>query len=221
VTRLPRLRPSELDDEQRPVYAAITEGRRSAGPALFETVAADGSLQGPFNAMLHAPRLGLALQRVGEVLRFESSLPARARELAILAVAAATRCEYEWYAHTAVARHLGVPEEVPAALAAGRRPAGVDAVEAAVLDLIAVVLPGGPVPDAAHAAARDVLGEQGVVEVVALCGYYRLLADLLRTFEVPLPDGAVARWDAGEVAGWDAGEGAGPSAAPGGGELRG
>ncbi|MDQ4117750.1 MAG: carboxymuconolactone decarboxylase family protein, partial [Actinomycetota bacterium] len=82
-SRLPGLRPPELDDAQRGVYSAITDGARGHVPT-----APDGSLAGPFNAMVHAPWVGDALQELGAALRTRGRLPARTRELAVLAVAA-------------------------------------------------------------------------------------------------------------------------------------
>jgi 4-carboxymuconolactone decarboxylase len=86
-SRLALLPPASLDDAQVTLYDVIARGRRSGGESQFLLTNEDGSLTGPFNAMLYAPQLGHALQAVGEVIRFESSIPRRGRESAILTVA--------------------------------------------------------------------------------------------------------------------------------------
>jgi 4-carboxymuconolactone decarboxylase len=111
VTRLPHYRPSELDDAQRDLYDAITGGPRAAKPRPFPLTDAEGRLNGPFNAMLAAPPLGQALQRLGAAVRYETSLSARVREMAILAVAAHWDSAFERYAHEAVGRTAELPGE--------------------------------------------------------------------------------------------------------------
>ncbi|MEV6625768.1 carboxymuconolactone decarboxylase family protein, partial [Amycolatopsis sp. NPDC051114] len=86
MTRLPRLSPADLDDDQRALREAITGGPRAGGP--FPLTDAAGALTGPFNALLFAPPAGQALQRLGAAVRYETAIGDRARELAILAVAA-------------------------------------------------------------------------------------------------------------------------------------
>src|SRR5680860_374674 len=108
--RLPELRPDGFDADQRELYLAITGGPRSQGPQHFALTRADGSLRGPFNAMLLHPELGGALQRVGSVLRYGGTLSNRERELAILLVAARRDSEFEFEAHEAVGRAVGLDD---------------------------------------------------------------------------------------------------------------
>jgi 4-carboxymuconolactone decarboxylase len=198
MTRLPPLPPDRLSAAQRAVYEAITGGRRSSGGSPFELVAADGSLLGPFGAMLRSPRVGDAVQRLGELLRFESSLRADVRELAILTVARAWRSEFEWYAHAAAGARAGLPAEVIRALREGRRPEGLDAGQAAAYDLCLALDTDRRVPGELYARARACLGEQGVVDLVFVYGYYVLVAATLSTFEIGPPDGAATAFQPGE-----------------------
>jgi hypothetical protein len=101
--------PADLDDQQRALYDAIAGGPRAAGPRLFALTDAAGRLNGPFNAMLFAPEVGTALQDLGAAIRYRSSLTARIREMAILAVAAHWDSAFERYAHEAVGRAAGRP----------------------------------------------------------------------------------------------------------------
>jgi 4-carboxymuconolactone decarboxylase len=77
--RLPRLTPERLDQEQQAVYAAIAGGPRAAGPQAFPLTGADGSLNGPFGVMLHAPSVGAPLQDLGSAIRYRTGLSARVR----------------------------------------------------------------------------------------------------------------------------------------------
>jgi 4-carboxymuconolactone decarboxylase len=121
--RLAGLRPGDLDEDQRRLYADITGGPRGRGPQPFELTDHAGALVGPFNAMLLRPAIGAALQELGSAIRYRGDLPARARELAILVVAAHWNSEFEWAAHEAIGRAAGVSDDEIAAIAAGREPA--------------------------------------------------------------------------------------------------
>lgn len=167
--RLRPLRPEDLDAEQRALREALTDppGRVGTDP--------DGSLQGPFDAMLRAPRSGAALQGVGAALRYRGVLPDRVRELAILRVAAHHRSAYEWHAHAPVAAALEVVD-----------PHAEQVAVAAVDELLGT----GDLTDDAWSRTVDALGEAGAVELTTVVGYYALLAMQLRVLRVPLPDGA-------------------------------
>ena len=118
--RIPKLAPSDLDDEQHALYDAITGGRRAQGPQLFRLADSEGCLEGPFNAFLLQPRLGSALQALGSSVRYETALSDRCREIAILVVAAHWQSDFEWYAHEAVARSAGLTDADLAAIRDGR-----------------------------------------------------------------------------------------------------
>jgi 4-carboxymuconolactone decarboxylase len=118
--RIPKLKPTALDDEQRTLYDAIAGGRRAQGPQLFRLADADGCLEGPFNAFLLQPRLGSALQALGAAVRYETALDARSREIAILVVAAHWHSDFEQYAHEAVGRAAGLTDAHLAAIRDGR-----------------------------------------------------------------------------------------------------
>ena len=126
MARLPKLPPEALDEDQKRLYDAITAGPRASGRQAFPLVDGAGALEGPFNAMLLRPALGSALQELGAAVRYQGTLPGRARELAILVVAAAWECEFEQQAHEATGRLLGLREEDIAAIRAGQEPAGAD-----------------------------------------------------------------------------------------------
>ena len=90
MTRLSALLQDRLDDEQRAVLEAIVGGKRGSGASLGGYLDARGALRGPFNAMVHRPDLGMVVQRLGEMLRFEGRLTGAQREIGILVVAVVT-----------------------------------------------------------------------------------------------------------------------------------
>src|SRR5699024_110086 len=103
--RLPAPTRDDLGRQAREVYDAITTGERATGGLSRNVADEDGRLQGPYNAMVHAsPEIGDALQQLGAAIRFHGALPDRAREVAILTVAAFRECAFEWQAHAAAAR---------------------------------------------------------------------------------------------------------------------
>lgn len=188
-SRLPDLGPADLDATQHALYSAITGGPRGGVPT-----APDGSLAGPFNAMLHAPWVGGELQELGAALRTRGRLPARARELAVLAVAAHHRSGFEWWAHARIAADAGVPDGLVDAVRAGTGPLPEDPVERAALVATRELLHTGDLDDDAWAAAHAVLGDAGLVELTTLVGYYELLARQMRVFRVPVPHGEPDQW---------------------------
>jgi 4-carboxymuconolactone decarboxylase len=185
--RLAKLSPASLDPAQRAVYDAVAGGRRARGRQAFRLVDDEGGLEGPFNAFLLQPRLGDALQAVGERVRYETSLPDRARELAILVVAVHWQSAFEWHAHAAVARSLGLDDEQLRALQAQDFSVleGDERLVATTAHALAAV---GDLDDDAYAAAVDALGEPALFELLTLVGYYATLALQLRVFRVGLPD---------------------------------
>jgi 4-carboxymuconolactone decarboxylase len=186
IGRLRPLRPDELSEEQRRLYEVLTTGPRGAAGAGLE-VRADASLGGPFNAMLHHPGVGTALQRLGGRLRFAGVLAPRCRELAILLVAAHHRSGYEWQAHAAIGQAEGLSAAQVEAVRVGGEPALDDEAERATVAAVRELLASGDLADASYRRTVDVLGETGVVELTTLVGYYGLLALQLRVFRVPLP----------------------------------
>jgi 4-carboxymuconolactone decarboxylase len=187
--RLPNPTPEQLDADQRALYDEIAGGPRSAGPQLFELVDRQGRLNGPFGIMLHSPAVGTALQAVGAAVRYRSVLPDRMRELAILTVAAHWDSDFERYSHVPLARHVGLSDAEVAGLVAGEEVAFEDPAECAVHRVVRALLHASDLTDEEYAAGRDAIGEQGLVELTTLVGYYATLALQLRVFRVTAPDG--------------------------------
>lgn len=186
--RLPWPTPDELDPPRRAVYDRIVGGPRGDGEPAFALTDGQGRLHGPFNALLVAPAVGDAVQALGAALRYRTQLPDRCRELAILAVAAAHDSDFEWYAHAAVGRRVGLSEPVLAAVRAGRIPRDhLDGVEVVALEVTHELIARRDLAEDAYAAAVDTLGLEQLAELVTLVGYYQLLALVLEVWRTPLP----------------------------------
>lgn len=153
--------------EQRRVVDLIASGPRGAVPS-------------PFLAMLDAPLLAEAIQNVGAAIRFSSTLPDALREVAILATAGAVRCGYEWNYHAPIARAAGVGEEVIAATLPDAPPTAVEEPAATVIALCRALVTTGEAGPTELAAAVERLGRTGATELVAIAGYYRLLAGFIK-----------------------------------------
>jgi 4-carboxymuconolactone decarboxylase len=178
-SRFPPLAVDAMTSEQRQVAEAIASGPR-------------GGLRGPFQAWLRSPALADRLQKVGEYLRFSSAVPRRLNELAILMTARAWDAQFEWWAHHRLALEAGLDPAVAADIAEGRRPSAMQPDEAVVYDFCAELRATRRVSDATLAAALALLGEAGVVDLIAVSGYYDLVSMTLNVAEVPLPDGVAA-----------------------------
>jgi 4-carboxymuconolactone decarboxylase len=188
MTRIPRLGRDQIGEAQRAVYDAITGGPRAAGRA-FRLAGDDGSLEGPFNAMLLHPPLGNALQELGAAIRYRGTLSDRAREIAILLVAAHWQSAFEWYAHERIGIHIGLSESELAGLREGAELDLVDPEEAAVATATRCLLDHATLTDAEYAEAVAVLGPARLFELTTLIGYYGLLALQMRVFDADqVPD---------------------------------
>lgn len=181
MTRFPDLTPDQMTEAQRRVHAAIAGGPR-------------GGVRGPFNALLRSPELADRVQRLGEHLRFRSSLPARLNELAILVNARFWRSAYEFFAHRRLALEAGLAAAIADDIAQDRRPAGMAADEALVYDFCRALHHDHGVDDALFGRAVAALGEQGVVDLVGVSGYYTLVSMVLNVAQVPLPPGQPSPW---------------------------
>lgn len=178
MPRLPELDPDTLSDAQRQVMADILNGPR-------------GSLSGPFRPWLVRPELADRAQKLGAYARYDTSLPPRLSELAILFTARHWTAQFEWYAHAPPARDGGLSEEVIDAVKEGRRPEFKEEDEAAVYDFCAELYATSRVSDAAYRAVVGHLGEGGAVDLVGILGYYALVSMTLNVFQVGLPEGEV------------------------------
>lgn len=187
--RLPLLDPSQLDPEQARLREQVTDTRGAvAAEAGFEMVLPDGRLIGPFNSFLYVPAIGQALREWAAAIR-GYDLPADAQQVAILTVGAAWRSDYEVYAHTAEARHAGVPEASIQAILAGQPPAGLSPAADVAHRLALALAVEHAVSDELYAQALEAFGTEKLIALVNLIGRYMSTAAILACFGVPVPSG--------------------------------
>ena len=149
-----------------------------------------GSMNGPYNVLLRSPEMGDLAQNYGAHMRFHSSVPHKLNEFAILMTARFWNSQYEWSAHHKYALEAGLSPEVIDSVAMGKRPTSMQADEEAVYNFCDELLNTRQVSDATFSAAKDKLGERGVVDLIGVMGYYHLVSMLLNVDRYPLPDGA-------------------------------
>ena len=177
MTRLPMIAEDKLTDAQRAAIKTVTAGKRAG-------------VRGPFAAMLRSPELCARAAHLGEFCRFETSLPERLSEMAILITAYNWRAQYEWFAHAPMAQKGGLADDIIEAIRTGKRPASMKADEAVVYDFCTELHNTKRVSDATSARAVQAFGERGAVEILGISGYYVLVSMVLNTAKVELPAGA-------------------------------
>jgi 4-carboxymuconolactone decarboxylase len=148
------------------------------------------SLNGPFNALLRSPDVGNLSQKLGEYVRFRTSVPQRLNEMAILLTAKWWSSQYEWHAHKILALDAGLSPAVIDDIQAGRRPGRMQSDEAVIYDFSTELREKRRVSDATFKAAVNLLGEKGVMDLIAVMGYYDLVSMVLNVDRYPLPGGA-------------------------------
>jgi len=176
-----------LTPEQRVLADAIRSGPRAAMKS--SAASRPGPLGGPFNVWLRSPGMGNIIQQLGAEIRFRSSLPSRLNEMAILITARKWTSQYEWFAHHKVATEAGLDPAVAEAIAQGRRPSKMSGDEAIVHDFSRELHETQGVSDATYKAALDRFGERGVVDLIAVNGFYVLVSMCLNVDRTPLPEG--------------------------------
>jgi 4-carboxymuconolactone decarboxylase len=147
-------------------------------------------ISGPFVPLLRSPEVMTRARAMGDYLRFRSSLPPRLSEFVILLTARRWTQQYEWNAHAPLAVKGGLRAEIVQAVAEGRKPEGLAEDEAIVYALFDEIQKNHSVSDATYARALGKIGEQGIIDVMGITGYYSLLAMVMNTARTPLPAGA-------------------------------
>jgi 4-carboxymuconolactone decarboxylase len=186
--RLPLLAIAELDQEQRALYDQLQAGTLPwAERTGFSTRDDAGHLIGPFNVFLHSPQISRSYNDLIGVETSHTELPAPIREIVILTVGVEWQSDYETYAHTAVARSLGLSDAVIDAVLAGEASSDFTAQEAAAHAFTQQLVRNRRVDDAAYARSHLLFGEKGLVDMVQLIGLYLTTSALLNAFNIPAP----------------------------------
>ena len=176
MSRLPLMDLDEMTAAQRAVYDDVISGPR-------------GAFGGPFPAWLRSPELAARAQQLGAFCRYETSLPPRLSELAILVTAVHWQAQVEWASHARIGAEAGLSAQLIEAIKNRQTPDFTAEDEALTYRLAHTLLTTRRLPDALYDSALALLGERTLVELVAIVGYYSLVALTLNAFEVPLPPG--------------------------------
>lgn len=174
MSRLAPLDPETFTPEQARVHDIIASGRR-------------GRVRGPLTVWLNRPGLAEAAQALGAYCRYDSALPPRLSELAILVTAVAWSAEFEWWAHAPLARDGGLPEAVIEAIRTGSEPSFAQEDEEVVFRVATALIADRALTQSLFDRAASVLGTDKLVDLIGILGYYSLVSMTLRAFEVELP----------------------------------
>ena len=172
--RMPSVPQDQWTDQQRQAAAKFAELR---GQDVF----------GPFAVMLRSPEVMLRAAAMGDYMRHHTVLPPKLNEFVILLTARHWTQQFEWYIHQPAALQAGLGHDIVNAVAAGRRPIGMSDEEKIVHDFTIELLRGQNVSDPVYAAAVSRFGEQGVIDMVGVAGYYTFLSMVMNTARTPVP----------------------------------
>ena len=198
VSRLEQVIPTQMNVRQRELFEAIIGGKRARYNLDDKDRIAKEGLRGPFNPWMYAPDMGMLAQGLGEALRFEGTLTDRQREIAILCVAVHWQADYEWWAHAKIAAGYGVEASVIEAIHAGQVPRLSDESERLTFEFSQSVLRKHRVAQRLYADTAKALGDESMVELVTLLGYYVMISMTLNVFEVALPAGETSPFEGAE-----------------------
>ena len=166
----------QYDEEQKAAHADFVALRKV-------------DFTGPWHVFIRSPQLLSGAQRMGEYLRYRCSMSGRLSEIAILLVARHWTQDYEWGAHRKMALKAGVEPSTIEAIRDGRRPTGLTAEEQCVYDFVSELLQTKRVSDETFAHAATLFGENGVVDLCGVVGYYQMLALTMNVARTPAPQG--------------------------------
>lgn len=177
MSRISELHPTTMTAEQRNVHDAIASGPR-------------GQVRGPLAVWLHRPKLADRAQALGQYCRYETTLEPRLSELAILILGRIWGAEFEWWAHKTIALRAGVSPAVIEAIRTRAAPTFERDDEALVYAFVTALHDDRCISDEMYRDAVRLLGEDGVVDLVGIVGYYSLISMTIKVFQVMPPDDA-------------------------------
>ena len=183
--RFPQLTMDQLNDKQKPLGEQIMK------------VSSVG-LGGPYNPMLRSPVLGQKMFDLLYYLRWQTSVPLKLNEFAILIIGRQWRSQVEWFAHAPLAIKAGLSPEIVAELKTNKRPANMAPDESAVFDFVTELTTKHVVSDETFNRAKQILGEQQVVDLAAVAGTYITVAMILAMAEESVPSGKELPFKPGE-----------------------
>ncbi len=183
--RFPQLTMDQLSDAQKPLGEQIMK------------VSSVG-LGGPYNPMIRSPVLGQRLYDLFYYLRWQTSVPTKLNEFAILIIGRQWRSQVEWFAHAPLAAKAGLNADIIAELKAGKRPSNMAEDEAVVYDFVTELTTTQRVSDETYARAKKLFNDQQIVDLTAVAGNYVMVAMMLAMAEETVPPGKEPPFKVGE-----------------------
>ncbi len=183
--RFPQLTIDQLSEAQKPLGEQVMK------------VSSVG-LAGPYNPMMRSPVLGQRLFDLFHYLRWETSVPTKLNEFAILIIGRQWRSQVEWYAHAPLAQKAGLSPDIIAELKASKRPSSMAEDEALVYDFVTELTTTQKVSDETYARAKKIFNDQQIVDLTAVAGNYVMVAMLLGMAEESTPPGKEPPFKVGE-----------------------
>jgi 4-carboxymuconolactone decarboxylase len=160
MARVPYVSRDELDAEGQEIYDRIRRDRNAPEVGL------------QFRALLHSPKATGYLTSLGAELRFQSTMPEELKELAIILVAREWNSAIEWTGHAVLAARAGVGPASIEAIRTGQAPDGLTEPEQVIARFVHQLLRHKEVSDEVFAAAQQLLGTRGIVDLALICSYY-------------------------------------------------
>ena len=181
--------PAAAQDRMPPIPAdKLTEAQKRAAETFAE--GRGYQIRGPFVPLIRSPEVMLRAKAISDYLRFKNTLDQRLVEMLILITAREWTQQYVWNSHYPQALKAGLKREIADAIADGRRPTGMAEDEETAYDLAVEILRLKRVSDASYGRAVDRFGEQGVIDLLGVVGYYNFLAIVMNTTRTALPANA-------------------------------
>ena len=174
--RMPPIPADKMTEAQKKAAAELAAGPR-------------GAFRGPFVPLVRSPELMSRVQKVGEYLRYSNSVPQKLVEMTVLMTARRWTQQYEWNAHYPLALKAGLKKDVADAIAEGRHPTGMAEDEEIAYSFTTELNQNGSVSDPTYARAVSMFKEQGVIDLIAVNGYYSLLGMVMGVARTPLAPG--------------------------------
>ena len=183
--RFAQLTMDQLDEKQKPLGEQVMK------------VSSVG-LGGPYNPLMRSPVLGQRLFDLFYYLRWQTSVPTKLNEFAILIIGRQWRSQVEWFAHAPLAAKEGLSADIIAELKEGKRPAKMAEDEALTYDFVTELTTTQKVSDETFARAKKVFGDQQIVDLTAVAGNYVMVAMMLAMAEETVPPGKEPPFKVGE-----------------------
>ena len=187
--RFAQLTLDQMNDAQKKAAEAILAGAKKADGPGGRYMAQSGQFPGPYNFLLRSPELAMRWRGLAEYIRFDTSVPLRLNELAILIQARWWTAQFEWWAHEPLAVRAGLAQSIADDIKVGKRPTGMKPDEEAVYDFCTEMMENRRVSDATLDKLKAQLTEQQIADLVAVTGFYATVSMILNTVEATIPDG--------------------------------